>query len=67
MDLTEAQWAVIAPMLPEPKVREDGRGRPWRDPRDILNGVLYDEPQREGEEGNKVRGPAAAQRACSTD
>jgi transposase len=21
--------------------REDGRGRPWRDPRDVLNGILW--------------------------
>jgi transposase len=41
VDLTDAQWAVIAPMLPEPRVREDGRGRPWRDPRDVLNGILW--------------------------
>ena len=41
MDLTEMQWAVIAPILPEPRVREDGRGRPWRDPRDVLNGILW--------------------------
>ena len=41
MDLTEPQWAVIEPLLPKPKVREDGRGRPWRDPRDVLNGILW--------------------------
>lgn len=28
-------------MLPKPKVREDKRGRPWRDPRDVLNGILW--------------------------
>ena len=41
MDLTEAQWKVVGPLLPTPRVREDGKGRPWRDPRDILNGVLW--------------------------
>lgn len=41
MDLTDAQWKVLEPLLPKPVVREDGRGRPWRDPRDVLNGVLY--------------------------
>ncbi len=41
MDLTEAQWAFIAPLLPKPRVRKDGRGRPWRDPRDVLNGILW--------------------------
>jgi transposase len=41
MDLTERQWRLIAPLLPKPKVRRDGRGRPWRDPRDVMNGVLW--------------------------
>jgi transposase len=41
MDLTEKQWAVLAPLLPKPRVRTDRRGRPWRDPRDVLNGILW--------------------------
>ncbi|MGV3616611.1 MAG: IS5 family transposase [Fimbriimonas sp.] len=41
MDLTEAQWALVGPLLPEPKVREDGKGRRWSEPRDILNGILW--------------------------
>src|SRR5436190_6347765 len=41
MDLTDAQWAILAPLLPKPRVRRDGRGRPWRDPRDVLNGILW--------------------------
>lgn len=41
MDITEAQWQVLEPLLPAPTVREDGRGRPWRDPRDVLNGILW--------------------------
>ena len=41
MDLTDAQWAVLEPVLPKPRRRADGRGRPWRDPRDVLNGVLW--------------------------
>jgi len=40
-DLSERQWQVIAPLLPKPKVRRDKRGRPWRDPRDVLNGILW--------------------------
>jgi transposase len=40
MDLTEAQWAVVAPLLPKPKAREDGKGRRWTEPRDVLNGIL---------------------------
>src|SRR2546429_8941793 len=41
MDLTDAQWEKLEPLLPKPKIREDGRGRPWRDPRDVLNGILW--------------------------
>ena len=41
MDLTEQQWAVLEPILPKPIVREDRRGRPWRDAREVLNGVLW--------------------------
>jgi len=31
MDLTDDQWAIIGPLLPKPRVRKDGRGRPWKD------------------------------------
>jgi transposase len=40
MDLTDKQWNVLEPLIPDPPRREDGRGRPWRDPRDVLNGIL---------------------------
>ena len=33
--------AVLAPLLPKPRGRTDRRGRPWRDPRDVLNGILW--------------------------
>jgi transposase len=32
MDLTEAQWKRIEPLLPKPRPHPDGRSRPWRDP-----------------------------------
>jgi len=41
MDLTDKQWAVVEPLLPELRRREDGRGRPWAEPRGILNGILW--------------------------
>ncbi len=41
MDLTDDKWAVLAPLLPQPRVLPDRRGRPWRDPRDVLNGILW--------------------------
>jgi transposase len=36
----DVQWERLAPLL-EPKRRADGRGRPWRDARQVLNGVLW--------------------------
>ena len=41
MDLTEEQWAVVGPLIGEPPRRSDGRGRPWRDRRAVLDGVLW--------------------------
>ena len=40
-DLTDQQWALLDPLIPEPKRRKDGRGRPWKDRRAVLNGILY--------------------------
>jgi transposase len=40
MDLSNAQWRVLEPLLQE-YVREDGRERPWKDTRAVLNGVLW--------------------------
>ena len=40
MDLTDTQWAVLEPIF-RPRRRPDGRGRPWTDPRGVLNGVLW--------------------------
>jgi transposase len=37
---TDEQRDLLEPLIPEPPRREDGRGRPWRDPRDVLNGIL---------------------------
>jgi transposase len=40
-ELTDEQWAIIGPLIPDPPRREDGRGRPWRDTREVINGVLW--------------------------
>jgi transposase len=40
-DLTDAQWGLLHQLIPEPKRREDGRGRPWKGHREVLNGILY--------------------------
>jgi len=43
MDLTDQQWDAIRPFIPEPEVERTSEkgGRPWRDPRDVLNGILW--------------------------
>jgi transposase len=41
MDLTDKQWEVLEPLIPEPPRREDRGGRPWRDPREVLDGILW--------------------------
>lgn len=41
MDLTDEQWEVIKPLIPNPPRRADGRGRPWREAREVLNGILW--------------------------
>lgn len=41
MDLTSEQWAILEPLIPTPPRRDDGKGRPRREPRDVLNGVLW--------------------------
>jgi len=38
--VTDTQWTRLQPLL-EPKRRADGRGRPWQDTRQVLNGVLW--------------------------
>ena len=40
-ELTDEQWAVLGPLIPEPPRREDNRGRPWRDTREVINGVFW--------------------------
>lgn len=41
MDLKDPQWTLLEPLIPQPHVRPDGRGRPWRHARDVLNGILW--------------------------
>lgn len=40
-DLTDAQWDVLDDLIPPPITRTDGRGRPWKERRAVLNGVLW--------------------------
>ncbi len=41
VDLTGEQWEVLEPLIPKPPRRVDGRGRPWRHPREVLDGILW--------------------------
>ncbi len=41
MDLTDEQWVVLEPVIGQMPRRADGRGRPWRASRDVLNGILW--------------------------
>jgi len=39
--LSERQWELIEPLLPEPRRRKDKRGRPWASNRACLEGILW--------------------------
>ena len=39
--LADDQWAAVEPLLPPLPRRADDRGRPWRDSREVLNGILW--------------------------
>ncbi len=41
MDLTDAQWELVAPLIPNPPRRKDGRGRPRRERREVIDGMLW--------------------------
>ena len=43
MDLTEKQWLAVEPHFPKAERSRPGAkgGRPWREPRDVLNGILW--------------------------
>ena len=41
MDRTDEQWSIVSPLLPACPQRRDGRGRPWRCNRAVLNGILW--------------------------
>ena len=41
MDLTDDQWHIIESIVPPEPRRSDGRGRPWKEARAVLNGILW--------------------------
>jgi transposase len=40
-ELTDEQWTSMQRLIPKPPRRADGRGRPWRDAHEVLNGTLW--------------------------
>ena len=40
-EITDEHWEILDDLIPEPKRRADGRGRPWKSRRGVLNGILW--------------------------
>ena len=41
MKLTDKQWEMIKDLIADGPKRSDGKGRPWRDKRDVMDGILW--------------------------
>jgi transposase len=41
MELSDAHWVLLEPLIPQPVVRPDRRGRPWKPARLVLDAVLW--------------------------
>src|SRR5207302_1475463 len=41
MDLSDEQWAILAPLFPTPKAQPGTRGRPPREFRSVIEGILW--------------------------
>jgi transposase len=41
MDSTDKQWSIIQPLIADQPRCPDGKGRPWKDPREVMNGILW--------------------------
>ena len=41
MELTDEQWVILEPLIPVKEPREDGKGRPRINNRNVLNGILW--------------------------
>jgi transposase len=41
MQLSDAQWSRVEALIPEPFFFRRRRGRPWRDARQVLEGILW--------------------------
>ena len=41
MSLTNEQWEIIKPFVPGNEFNSGKRGRPWREPREVMDGILW--------------------------
>jgi transposase len=41
MDMTDEQWQILSPLILQRRPREDGKGRPRVESREVLNGILW--------------------------
>lgn len=41
MELSFDQWKIVEPLIPKPKTRKDGRGRPWKPARLVLDAIVW--------------------------
>jgi transposase len=41
MRLTDKQWEKIQYLVPDGPVRNDGKGRPWRNKQEVLEGIPW--------------------------
>ena len=41
MELTDKQWIRLEPIILQSSFKKDSRGRKPRDPREVLNSILY--------------------------
>jgi transposase len=40
-NLTDEQWVILEPLIAQPKRRDDGRGRPWLENREVLDVIVW--------------------------
>ena len=40
-ELSDTQWGKVSEVIPPLPRRQDNRGRPWNDPRQVLDGILW--------------------------
>src|SRR6218665_1656729 len=62
MKISDTQWESISPLLPLPKSGEGNKGRPAKDQREVLNGILW--ICRTGAQWNELPGKYPPYQTC---